>query len=133
MNFWWGFDDSKRHFHPNSWDSICVPKDCGGLGLRRMEEINRVLVAKLGWEKEIHPDRLWVRALQTKYYLGVPFRSATNSSGGSWIWQGIMKTRDIVMAGLCWCIQNGANINIWCVLSGSTGLYSQIKSWCFGG
>lgn len=44
----WGFDDVSRRFHPKSWESICKPKSCGGLGLRKMEDLNRALVAKLG-------------------------------------------------------------------------------------
>lgn len=47
-NFWWGFDGTVRRLHPKSWASICKSKLCVGLGLRRMEDLNRAFVAKLG-------------------------------------------------------------------------------------
>lgn len=57
-NFWWEFDGLSRRFHPKAWDSICKPKSNGGLGLRHMEEVNKTLAEKLGWEMAQQSDRL---------------------------------------------------------------------------
>lgn len=51
------------------WESICQPNDRGGLGLRRMEKMNEVMLMKLGWGLLTQPDSLWVQVLKTKYKL----------------------------------------------------------------
>jgi hypothetical protein len=50
-NFWWGLPPSKtKNLSLKSWDSICLPRAVGGLGLRKMKNVNLVLIAKLGWK-----------------------------------------------------------------------------------
>lgn len=111
-NFWWGFDGESRRYHPKSWESIYKPKVCGGPRLRRLEDTNRALVAKLGWAMVSEKDCLWVQALEAKYCRGANFFSVQAMSGASWIWQSIMKTRYIVEAGFCWQIRSGMHLNI---------------------
>lgn len=58
-NFWWGFkDDHKHHYHPKAWNVICVPKEIGGLRLRKMEDVNQAMLAKLGWKLITNKDSL---------------------------------------------------------------------------
>jgi hypothetical protein len=48
-NFWWGFNPKKaRNFSLKAWDSLCLPKDLGGLGLGKMRDVNLALITKLG-------------------------------------------------------------------------------------
>ncbi|KAB1225551.1 hypothetical protein CJ030_MR1G002460 [Morella rubra] len=89
-------------------------KNVALFGLRRMEELNKALVAKLGWEMAVNRGSFWVEALTAKYCRGRQFLAAPNQSRASWIWQGILQTREIVQAGLYWCIQEGKDVNIWC-------------------
>lgn len=42
-----------------AWDAICKPKDVGGLGIRRLYDMNRALIAKLGWLLLKNPNSLW--------------------------------------------------------------------------
>jgi hypothetical protein len=59
-NFWWGFSASKtRNLTLKAWDSICKPKELGGLGLRKMREVNLALISKLGWNLLNKSDLLW--------------------------------------------------------------------------
>jgi hypothetical protein len=50
-----------------SWDSLCQPKNRGGLGFRRSKGFNHALLAKLTWWVVSGKDSLCVRALQSKY------------------------------------------------------------------
>lgn len=47
--FWWGVNDNGNSLMLKCWDSICSPKSCGGLGFRRMHDLNIALVSKLAW------------------------------------------------------------------------------------
>jgi hypothetical protein len=67
-NFWWGFPPSNsRKLTLKAWDSICLPKDLGGLGIRKMREVNLALLAKLGWKLLCNTDSMWVAQLRGKY------------------------------------------------------------------
>ena len=48
-------------------DSLFIPKLLGGLGLRKMREVNLALVTKLGWNLLTKTDSLWVSQLHCKY------------------------------------------------------------------
>lgn len=48
--FLWGHnEDQVHHFHPKSWESVCTPKGEGGLGIKKMEDINMASITKLVW------------------------------------------------------------------------------------
>lgn len=42
-NFLWGFDSQSRCYYPKAWESLCEPKEGGGLGLRKIEDLKIVL------------------------------------------------------------------------------------------
>jgi hypothetical protein len=75
-NFWWGFPSKKtRNLSLKAWDSICIPKVLGGLGIRKMRDVNLALIAKLGWKMLTNPDSLWVAQLKGKYLHSKSFLS----------------------------------------------------------
>lgn len=49
-HFWWG---SRKDYNCGiaikSWNSMCLPKTSGGLDFRRFTDINKAMLAKLGW------------------------------------------------------------------------------------
>jgi hypothetical protein len=67
-DFWWGFPKEKtRNLTLKSWNSLCIPRDVGGLGFCLMKTMNIALPANLGWKILCNHDRLWVQQLQAKY------------------------------------------------------------------
>ncbi|CAN1215672.1 Putative ribonuclease H protein At1g65750 [Linum perenne] len=66
-NFIWGASSDHKKPHLLSWDSICRPKEQGGLGLRKAREMNDAYLMKLGWTILKEPDRLWVQIFTDKY------------------------------------------------------------------
>ncbi len=56
-----------------AWDSICVPNSVGGLGIRRATNMNKGLLANLGWSVAIMEDKLWVKYMSAKYLRGKSF------------------------------------------------------------
>jgi hypothetical protein len=75
-NFLWGFSATKsRNLSLKAWDSLCKPKEKGGLGLRRMKEVNLALISKLGWNLLNKTDLMWVSQLHCKYLNSCSFLS----------------------------------------------------------
>lgn len=113
-NFWWGFSkDKNRNFHPKAGADICLPKELGGLGLRRMYDLNRAMVAKLGWQVISNPECLWVKAVIAKYLRNSSFLEYQRKADVSWIWQGVEKTRELIIRNLHWKVKNGRQTLIW--------------------
>uniref|UniRef100_A0A803Q8T8 Uncharacterized protein n=1 Tax=Cannabis sativa TaxID=3483 RepID=A0A803Q8T8_CANSA len=98
--FWWiGNSERQRYRAYKSWNEICQPKRCGGLGLRRFSEINLALLAKLGWMVLNGVDKPWVRLLETRYCQGLDAWQVEKRSGDSRVWRGILEARHVCIAG----------------------------------
>ncbi|XXG88201.1 hypothetical protein AAC387_Pa12g0445 [Persea americana] len=48
-NFLWSVDRIKSKSNYVRWETVCLPKSKGGLGLRRLKELNEACPLKLGW------------------------------------------------------------------------------------
>lgn len=97
-NFWWRFSkENGRGLCLKVWDSICKPKAVGGLGFRRADDMNRALIAKMGWHLFLNSNKFWVKLLYSKYCCGISFSKATYSYNDSWLWKGIIKCKDLVI------------------------------------
>jgi hypothetical protein len=46
---WQEMDDKKR-YHLVNWHTVCLPKDCGGLGVLDLTTMNRSLMWKCLWK-----------------------------------------------------------------------------------
>jgi hypothetical protein len=96
-NLWWGFPPSKtRNLSLKSWNSICTPKALGGLGMRRMKDVNLVLISKLGWKLLTGLDSLWASQLSSKYLQTESFLYPSSHSPSSWLWTSILKSKPII-------------------------------------
>lgn len=67
-SFVWGDGPNVRKPRLISWDVICLPRDLGGLGLRKYEVMNEAFLLKLAYGVFNKPNDLWVRVLKGKYY-----------------------------------------------------------------
>lgn len=48
-NFLWSGDEDIRRYHKFSWKRVCTPLSEGGLGISRLEVINKVFLMKMMW------------------------------------------------------------------------------------
>jgi hypothetical protein len=113
-NFWWGFSASKSgNLTFKAWDSICKPKELGGLGLRRMREVNLALISKLGWNLLNKMDLMWVSQLHCKYLSSCSFLFPSSLSSSSWLWKGILKSIPFISKGACNRIHSFSSLPIW--------------------
>jgi len=50
-----------------NWDSVCLSRDEGGLGVRRLREFNISLLGKWCWRMLVDKEGLWYRVLKARY------------------------------------------------------------------
>jgi hypothetical protein len=113
-NFWWGFPASKtRNLSLKSWNSIYTPKILGGLGLRKIKEVNLALISKLGWKLLTGSESPWASQLSGKYLQSGSFFSPSSLSSSSWLWKGILKSKPIISLGACHRIHSFSALSVW--------------------
>lgn len=69
-NFIWGHPDGGRCMHSISWEVMCRDKNHGGLGIKRLAEMNDAFIMKLGWKVKTNPENLCCQVLIGKYGRG---------------------------------------------------------------
>ncbi|CAN1149113.1 Putative ribonuclease H protein At1g65750 [Linum perenne] len=113
-NFVWGSSDDCRKIHLVSWDTICKPKDRGGLGLRKTKELNLAYMMKLAFLFFKSPNDLWVQVLQQKYFRdGANGLVPKNSSRVSPLRRAIKRATHVMEHGLRMGLCDGNSKNFW--------------------
>ena len=85
-----------------SWGEVCKPKQEGGLGVRRLKEVNLVCSLKLIW-RILSANSLWVNWI--KVYL--------IRKGSLWMWRKILKCREVAKKLYRVEIKNGRKTSFW--------------------
>ena len=66
-DFLWGGGSTERKAHLVNWERVCVGKEEGGLGLRKLAPLNKALLGKWVWRFAWAKDEMWKRVLVAKY------------------------------------------------------------------
>ncbi|XP_026383538.1 uncharacterized protein LOC113279035 [Papaver somniferum] len=109
-NFVWTGDPSKRKQVTLKWNKVCSPLSEGGLGIRRLEVVNKALIMKLFWKIQQGTNEM-VKLFQAKF----------KNKNGDWIsyykkssiWQGIKWVIAEVQEGTRCLVGNGETISVW--------------------
>ena len=112
-NFWWGQRNEERKIAWMSWEKLCTPKSCGGMGFKKLKEFNMALLAKQGWRLQQGHDSLVYKVLKAKYFPTSDFSQAVLSNNPSFTWRSIMSAQPFINYGLRWRLGNGESIRIW--------------------
>lgn len=83
-----------------SWEGVCKPVKCGGLGIKHVRWWNLGLLVKLVWDIALNKERLWIRWVHSYYSLDI-----RASSASSWVWKEILRARDALKDYIS--LQNG--------------------------
>ena len=65
--FLWGGDMDSHKIAWVSWETVCLSKEKGGLGIRDLTKFNQALLGKWKWDLFHHQGELWARVLDSKY------------------------------------------------------------------
>ncbi|OMO88024.1 reverse transcriptase [Corchorus olitorius] len=71
-NFLWGSSDNNKKMHNVKWELVTCHKQCGGLGLKAVRNLNEAFMAKLGWVVLKKDSALWCQLLRTKDFFYGP-------------------------------------------------------------
>ena len=74
--FWWGQRGEEKKMAWLSWDKLCEPKECGGMGFKELKYFNLALLAKKGWRLLTGHNSLLYRVLKSKYFPNGDFLNA---------------------------------------------------------
>ncbi|KAL0368487.1 UNVERIFIED_CONTAM: putative mitochondrial protein [Sesamum calycinum] len=86
----------------------------GGLGFRRLKELNEALLAKQAWRVAMNPDSLMHLVLQQKYFPNSSFYNANFGTASSYTWRSLVWSRDILHYKTClrWKVGDGQSLTI---------------------
>ncbi|CAH9072880.1 unnamed protein product [Cuscuta epithymum] len=113
MNGFWWQGKSGRGIRWKAWDFLSQPKNCGGMGFRRLHEFNLAMLAKQAWRLFSNPDSLVGKVYKARYYPSGDFLSAKIGYNPSFIWRSIFQTQEIIREGFKWRVGDGKLINVW--------------------
>lgn len=80
--------NSEKGIHLVGWQTINRPKTHGGHAVRRAREANTVMLGKLVWDLQNHPNKLWINVLHSKYITAGNFLNGPKVQG-SFTWNSI--------------------------------------------
>ncbi|XP_019091097.1 PREDICTED: uncharacterized protein LOC109128707 [Camelina sativa] len=115
-SFLWGSTPDKRKQHLVAWDKVCLPKCEGGLGIRAAKDMNKALIAKMGWRLINDQDKLWARVVKSNYKVGhiqdTTWTGVKSNSPSTWRSVGA-GLREVIGPGHSWVIGDGRIIRFW--------------------
>ena len=111
--FLWARNIESTHRAKISWKSVCLPKEEGGLGLRRIKDSNDANVMKHIWNLFYRKDSLWVAWVRRLYLRRGSFWCAKTPSICSWSWRKILQLKDKIRPFIKHKVCNGKGTFLW--------------------
>ncbi|XP_071740858.1 uncharacterized protein [Rutidosis leptorrhynchoides] len=111
--FIWCQGEMKRGKAKVKWSRICLPKQEGGLGIKRLKEWNVALMASHIWRVLTNKKSLWVQWVHTYRLKGRSFWDAPVVAGASVSWRKILSIRDYIRDRFVYNVGDGATVSAW--------------------
>lgn len=114
-NFLLGMTNEAKHYHLLSWDLVCLPREWGRLGLRRIRDMNASLLTKWLWRLISNENSLWKKIIRAKYGTDARgrFTNKKLSTHGCSVWKGIEIHKGFVEDNMSFKLGAGTEISFW--------------------
>ncbi|KAJ0887511.1 putative RNA-directed DNA polymerase [Helianthus annuus] len=113
-NFLWSSEGS---FHKGkakaSWKSVCVPKFEGGLGIRRIGDVNKALMISHIWSILVKRESLWVAWIHSYRLRGKSFWICKSVSNCCWSWRKLLQLRPTIRDFVWSKLGDGSTTSAW--------------------
>lgn len=113
--FVWGDKPGERKSRMISKDTICLPKEHGGLGICKFYIMNEADLMKLIWGFINEPEKLWVQVIKGKYQNIINFTEGVVESreADSFLWRSLKPLWPCVMENTIISLGDGSNTLFW--------------------
>ena len=111
-NFLWSANSSQTKRNLINWKTICLPKNEGGLGLRRVKEMNEACMLKLGW-LAMTSSSIWAIWFRDRYFKNRSIWNPKSPKAGSCIWKSIRRLAPWFQKSFSRSVGDGKLISTW--------------------
>ena len=106
----------ERKPHLVKWDTVCLDKRKGGLGVRRLSTLNRALLCKWNWRFANERETLWRHVISRKFGEEEEgwYTREVREGFGVGLWKEIRKEGRLSFAKQsCFSVGNDRNVKFW--------------------
>nr|GEY67091.1 hypothetical protein [Tanacetum cinerariifolium] len=96
-----------------AWEAVCLPKDEGGLGVRRLDTFNKALMVSHIWKLLSLKESLWVKWVHIYKLKGRNFRDILIRGRLSWGWRKVLQIRPLIREYIWYSIGDGDKASLW--------------------
>lgn len=100
---------------------MCLPRQEGGLGIRRLDTFNNALITTHIWSIVTGKESLWVRCIHAYKFRGRNFWEIPSRGNMTWSWRKILQLRPLVRYFIWYKLGDGSKASTWydywCLLS----------------
>lgn len=111
--YWWtGAVSTRGGVKWRNYEGLCAPNSTGGMGFRKLKDMNISLLRKQVWRLLTNPNSLVACVYKARYYPSNSFLDAKMGSNPSYIWSNIFEAKGVVREGCKRVIGDGTNTTI---------------------
>ncbi|GJX00618.1 putative RNA-directed DNA polymerase [Tanacetum coccineum] len=96
-----------------AWEVVCLPKEEGGLGIKRLADFNKALMTSHIWKLLSKKDSLWVKWIHTYKLRDRNFWEIPCRGNMTWGWRNILRLRPIIREFFWYKIGDGSDVSVW--------------------
>ena len=117
--FLWGGGPEQNKIAWVKWETVCLPKEKGGLGIKDINSFNLALLGKWKWSLFQNHSDLWARVLESKYGGWRSLDGALRDSNDSIWWRDLKlalhhpQQEMVLHSGVVWKVGCGDRIKFW--------------------